>query len=150
MLAITIHNFLFMIAGDTITDYMDTTVTRSGDLTPPAGGALSLQDPIRRHDMTGEITIRSSTPADASAIRDLALLDGGRAPHGAALLAYVDGQLRVAVGKGDGAAVSDPFHLTADLVSLVRERMAQERRRERPAHGLLARLAPLTRSEARA
>ena len=70
--------------------------------------------------MTGAITIRSSTEADAPAIRDLALLDGGAAPRGDALLAYVDGELRVAVGRTDGAAVADPFHLTADIVTLVR------------------------------
>ncbi len=91
--------------------------------------------------MTGAITIRSSTDADAPAIRDLALLDGGSAPAGDALLAFVDGQLRVAVGRADGAVVADPFHLTADIVELVRARArhraparARRERLAQPAH----------------
>jgi hypothetical protein len=100
--------------------------------------------------MTGSITIRSSTDADAAAIRDLALLDGGSAPQGDALLAYVDGQLLVAVGRADGAAVADPFHLTADVVELVRARARLERPRGHGAPGWLSRLAPAIRKEARA
>ena len=101
--------------------------------------------------MTGAITIRSSTEADAPAIRDLALLDGGVAPRGDALLAYVDGELRVAVGRTDGRVVADPFHLTADIVTLVRARAAQERpRRHHGVPGWLSRLAPAIRGEARA
>ncbi|HEU0023072.1 MAG TPA: hypothetical protein VFQ12_00475 [Thermoleophilaceae bacterium] len=100
--------------------------------------------------MTGAITIRSSTPADVSAIRDLALLDGGRAPEGDALLAFVDGELRVAVAQADGTAVADPFHLTADIVKLVRARMAQERAYASATSGWLSRLVPAVRGEARA
>ena len=101
--------------------------------------------------MTGAITIRSSTDADAPAIRDLALLDGGVAPRGDALLAYVDGELRVAVGRTDGRVVADPFHLTADIVTLVRARADQQRPRHHQAMpGWLSRLAPAIRGEARA
>ena len=100
--------------------------------------------------MTGSITIRSSTDADAAAIRDLALLDGGRAPQGEALLAYVDGQLRVAVGRSDGAVVADPFHLTADVVELVRARARLERPRGHGVPGWLSRMTPTIRKEARA
>jgi hypothetical protein len=100
--------------------------------------------------MTGAITIRSATDADAAAIRDLALLDGGRAPTGDALLAFVDGQLRVAVARADGAAVADPFHLTADIVELVRARAKLERPRGHAVPGWLGRLAPAIRGEARA
>ena len=101
--------------------------------------------------MTGAITIRSSTEADSPAIRDLALLDGGVAPRGDTLLAYVDGELRVAVGRTDGRVVADPFHLTADIVNLVRARAAQERpRRHNGVPGWLSRLAPAIRGEARA
>ena len=101
--------------------------------------------------MTGAITIRNSTEADVPAIRDLALLDGGVAPRGDALLAFVDGELRVAVGRADGMAVADPFHLTADLVTLVRARAEQQQPRHH--HGVtswLSRLAPAVRGEARA
>jgi len=100
--------------------------------------------------MTGSITIRSSTDADAAAIRDLALLDGGLAPRGEALLAYVDGQLRVAVGRSDGAVVADPFHLTADVVELVRARARLERPRGHGVPGWLSRMTPTIRKEARA
>jgi hypothetical protein len=100
--------------------------------------------------MTGSITIRSSTDADAAAIRDLALLDGGSAPRGEALLAYVDGQLRVAVGRSDGAVVADPFHLTADVVELVRARARLERPRGHGVPGWLSRMTPTIRKEARA
>jgi hypothetical protein len=100
--------------------------------------------------MTDAITIRSSTPADLSAIRDLALLDGGKAPQGDALLAFVDGELRVAVSRADGATVADPFHLTADIVKLVRTRMAQERSPTPAGPGWLSRLVPAVRGEARA
>jgi hypothetical protein len=100
--------------------------------------------------MTGAITIRSSTDADAPAIRDLALLDGGSAPVGDALLAFVDGQLRVAVGRVDDAVVADPFHLTADIVELVRARARLERPHGHGVPGWLSRLAPAIRGEARA
>lgn len=101
--------------------------------------------------MTGAITIRSSTEADAPAIRDLALLDGGVAPRGDTLLAYVDGELRVAVGRTDGRVVADPFHLTADIVTLVRARAEQQRpRHHQGVPGWLSRLAPAIRGEARA
>ena len=100
--------------------------------------------------MAGAITIRSSQESDFPAIRDLALLDGGAAPEGDALLAFVDGELRVAVGRSDGRAVADPFHLTADLVKLVRARAAQERPQAPMIPAWLSRLAPATRREARA
>jgi hypothetical protein len=100
--------------------------------------------------MTGAITIRSSTEADTAAIRDLALLDGGTAPRGDALLAFVDGQLRVAVGRADGAVVADPFHLTAEIVELVRARARIERPRGHGVPGWLSRVTPTIRREARA
>ena len=101
--------------------------------------------------MTGAITIRGATFEDAQAVRDLTLLDGGEAPQGKILLAFVDGELRAAVGRDDGRVVADPFHLTNDLVELVRMRLAQDRPRRRlrlrPWRG---RLAPAMRGEARA
>jgi hypothetical protein len=99
--------------------------------------------------MTGTITIRSATDSDVPAIRDLALLDGGVAPRGETLLAYVDGELRVAVGR-DGTVVADPFHLTADIVELVRAQAALDRPRTHGVPGWISRLAPAIRGEARA
>jgi hypothetical protein len=130
----SIHNFLSMIAGDRVTNQVDMTVTRHQEV-----------------EMTGAITIRNSTEADVPAIRDLALLDGGVAPRGDTLLAFVDGELRVAVGRADGRVVADPFRLTADLVTLVRARAGQQQRRhDHGMAGWLSRLAPAIRGEARA
>jgi len=76
--------------------------------------------------MSEPITITHSTEADANSVRRLALLDDRRPPHGPALLAYVDGELRAAVGLLDGQAVADPFHRTADIVDLLRLQARQE------------------------
>lgn len=77
--------------------------------------------------MTDAITIRHSTEADRDAIVRLAALDSRGVPHGQALVAYVDGELRAAVPLARPAeAVADPFHLTRDVVELLSFRAAQE------------------------
>jgi len=76
--------------------------------------------------MTEAITITHSTPADVQAVWRLALLDDRRAPAGPALLAYVDGELRAAVGLVDGQVIADPFHPTAELVEILRFQARQE------------------------
>jgi hypothetical protein len=76
--------------------------------------------------MTDAITITRSTPADSQDVWRLALLDDRRAPVGPALLAYVDGELRAAVGLVDGQAIADPFHPTAELVEILRFQARQE------------------------
>ena len=70
--------------------------------------------------MHESIFITHSVDGDDDAIRRLALLDDRRPPHGPALLAYVGGELRAAVGILDGQVVADPFHRTADIVELLR------------------------------
>jgi hypothetical protein len=80
----------------------------------------------RRTDMSESITIRHSTQADASRLAELAELDGRRAPAGDTLLAYVDGELRAALGTVDGRVVADPFHLSDDVVRLLALRATQE------------------------
>jgi hypothetical protein len=70
--------------------------------------------------MSEPITIIRSTEAEAPDLWRLALLDDRRAPKGPALLAYVGGELRAAVGLRDGQAVADPFRPTADIVDLLR------------------------------
>ena len=96
------------------------------------------------------ITIRNSNLSDLPAVHELAQLDGGVEPQGDMLLAFVDGALRVAVGRMDARVVADPFHLTRDLVELVKAHMASERPRGGTVHGWLARLGPATRREVRA
>jgi hypothetical protein len=96
--------------------------------------------------MNQVITIRHSTAADADALRQLAELDGRRAFDGDAIMAYVDGQLRAAIGIPDGRSIADPFHLTDDLVGLLRLRFAQEHSDSEVAY--LGRLARFSRAGA--
>jgi hypothetical protein len=76
--------------------------------------------------MTERITITHSTEADEPKLWRLAALDDRRVPKGPALLAYVDGDLRAAVGLLDGSAIADPFHPTTDIVELLRLQARQE------------------------
>ena len=76
--------------------------------------------------MTEPITITHSTEDDSQSLWRLAALDDRRAPRGPALLAYVDGELRAAVGLVDGHAVADPFHPTAELVEILQFQARQE------------------------
>ena len=78
--------------------------------------------------MTENITIRHSTEADRRAILRLAALDDRIAPRGAALLAYVGEELRAALPLDKHyEAVADPFHLTGDVLDLLKLRATQER-----------------------
>ena len=66
------------------------------------------------------ILIRSARTADEQAIAVLGVLDGGRhEPAGHVMVAEVDGRIRAAVGS-NGAAISDPFWPSAELVSMLR------------------------------
>ena len=81
------------------------------------------------------ITIRNSNLGDLPAVHELAQLDGGVEPQGDMLLAFVDGTLRVAVGRMDGRVVADPFHLTRDLVELVKATWRASARAAAPCTG---------------
>ena len=70
------------------------------------------------------VTIRYAFPDDAQALRRLAILDSQRVRHDVVLVAEVDGELRAALAE-DGTAIADPFHHTADLILLLRERARQ-------------------------
>lgn len=76
--------------------------------------------------MRDAITIRRSTDSDRAAISRLAALDDRLAPDGQALLGFVDGELRAAVPLEGGSTVADPFHLTGDVVELLRFRADQK------------------------
>jgi hypothetical protein len=72
------------------------------------------------------IVIRSARSADEQAIAVLGVLDGGHhMPKGHVMVAEVDGRLRAAVGS-NGAAISDPFWPSAELVSMLRVQTARE------------------------
>src|SRR3954451_10865052 len=67
-----------------------------------------------------QIVIRSARTADEQAIAVLGVLDGGHyMPKGNVTVAEVDGRIRAAVGS-NGAAISDPFWPSAELVSMLR------------------------------
>jgi hypothetical protein len=66
------------------------------------------------------IVIRNAGPEDEAALAVLALLDGGGIrPDGRIVVAEAGGRLRAAVGS-NGAAISDPFYPSAELVSMLR------------------------------
>jgi hypothetical protein len=73
--------------------------------------------------VSDELTIYESDP-DAT-IQLLAELDSTRCPRGRVLVAAVGGQPRAAVPLDGGPPIADPFHRTAELVSLLTLRAAQ-------------------------
>jgi hypothetical protein len=75
-------------------------------------------DPMEDH-----VTIYQADP-DAT-IERLAELDSSRCPRGPVLVAAVAGEPRAALPLDGGPAVADPFHFTAELVSLLETRAAQ-------------------------
>jgi hypothetical protein len=81
------------------------------------------------------VTIRAAGAADAPALARLAELDSAAPPQATAMLvAEVDGQLRAAAPLGGGSAIADPFHHTAELVTMLSARARQlEAARSRPA-----------------
>jgi hypothetical protein len=88
---------------------------------------------------TSPITIRPAYADDDVVLFRLAALDSAAVPRGPVLLAEVDGNARAALSLRDGAVVADPFHLTADLVALLRAR-ASSVTAERPAPKAFLRL----------
>ena len=73
------------------------------------------------------ITVRPASTADADALADLAELDSVRVPPAPLLLAETDDELRAALSLTDGTVISDPFHVSADLVALLRDRARNPR-----------------------
>jgi hypothetical protein len=76
--------------------------------------------------MTEPITITHASEDNRPELWRLAALDDRRAPKGPALLAYVGGELRAAVGIVDGRAVADPFHRTAEIVEILQFQARKE------------------------
>ena len=70
--------------------------------------------------MTDAITIRPATFADRPEIERLAALDDGHATADDFLLAFVGGELRAALPSTGERPLADPFHLTGEVVSLLR------------------------------
>lgn len=71
------------------------------------------------------VAIRMARPGDEQAIVRLAALDGRRAPEGRVLVAEADSEIIAALPVDGGAAVSDPFRWTGDVIALMEVRAAQ-------------------------
>jgi hypothetical protein len=88
---------------------------------------------------TTSITIRLAYADDDQTLYRLAALDSAKVPPRPVLLAEVDGEARAALSLADGSAIADPFHLTQDLVTLLRARAAatpESRRSPKPRYRL--------------
>ena len=85
------------------------------------------------------LTIRPATPADASALADLARLDCARPLVGDVLVAEAAGRPVAALALDSGRAVADPFHPSAEAVAVLRVRAGQLRGGRRPESLLTAR-----------
>ena len=77
-------------------------------------------------------TIRRAGPADAGALSRLAALDSSHIPGGQVLVVEVGQELRAALSLSSGHVVADPFHRTAEMVSLLRLRAEQLRAEATP------------------
>jgi hypothetical protein len=71
------------------------------------------------------ITIRVAHTGDDDRLERLAGLAGTDLPAGELVVADSDGELIAAVSLVTGETVTDPFHVTSDLVALLRVRAAQ-------------------------
>jgi hypothetical protein len=71
------------------------------------------------------VTIRELAGGDAESLRMLAERDTARGLRGDVVGAERDGRLLAAISLADGTVVADPFHPTADLVTLLRVRVGQ-------------------------
>lgn len=71
------------------------------------------------------IVIRPSRPEDHRAVALLAGLDSAAVPAEPLLVAEVSGELRAALSMRDDAVIADPFHRTAQLVTLLQTRAEQ-------------------------
>ena len=74
---------------------------------------------------TAHIAIRLANEADTAAIVRLADLDSAPAPAGPTLVADVAGEIVAAQPLAGGAAIADPFRLTADARELLALRATQ-------------------------
>ena len=90
------------------------------------------------------VVLRRAQESDTRALRRLADLDDTSPLAGDALVAEQDGQLRAAISLHSGRSIADPFHLTTDLVTLLRARadlLDRERHAAQPDRTLLRRAA---------
>ena len=77
---------------------------------------------MNRHET---VSIRRAAETDEVALAQLAALDSAPAPSGEVLIAEVGGAPHGAIEIATGNTIADPFHPTAHLVELLRERAAR-------------------------
>ena len=82
-----------------------------------------------RHSMSSNfestIVVRRAGSSDREALLQLAELDSASSPRGPVIVGEVDGELRAAIELESGRAIADPFHPTAELVTLLQARARQ-------------------------
>ena len=74
---------------------------------------------------TPDISIRSATADDYTALWQLAALDDRPLPHAPFVIAEVAGEIIAAVSRDTGEAIADPFRRTAQAVALLQLRAEQ-------------------------
>jgi hypothetical protein len=75
--------------------------------------------------MTETLTIRLAYAEDYPALARLAELDSAeRVPRRPLLIAEIAGEPRAALSLSDGSSIADPFHHTAEIISLLETRAA--------------------------
>ena len=77
------------------------------------------------------LVLRPATTADTAALEQLAALDSARPLTGDVVLASVDGDVRAALSVETGRTVADPFHMSLELLPLLRTAAGTERSRRR-------------------
>jgi hypothetical protein len=91
------------------------------------------------------ITVRTATASDLSALNRLAALDSAKPPRGPALVAEADSRMLAALPLGSGRPIADPFEPTAEIVALLQLR-AEQLRAEGGRRGRVERLRALLRA----
>ena len=81
--------------------------------------------PPRSPSWPAGVTVRAAVPADAAALRRLAILDEQDPIVGDALVAEVGGELWAALSLDDGHAIADPFRPSGELALLLAQRAHQ-------------------------
>ena len=101
-------------------------------------------DSIHTHE-SPSISIRLAGDGEAAELRRLAALDSRRLPEAPLLVAAVGSRARAAISLSSGETIADPFHPTAELLSMLEIRRAQagaQRRRRGWRDRLLSRRTP--------
>lgn len=81
-----------------------------------------------------QINIRVATSADRRQLARIAGRDTASVPAGRLLVAAIGDEVRAAISLDDGSAIADPFHRTAELVTMLRIR-ANAANGSRATHG---------------